>query len=159
MQPKSWQEVTTQILALNHPDSPALYALAGASIVGSWNLTGQAPGLATAKDLDRAYEVRFVLDEASHSYTYSEYFGSNQNVGIDPQDGAISTEGMKSFFSGKSWRMHRTKKSTTTNGQANASTIQTDFTPDLIKSPIMTVLTNVGWHEQKMGVLTRIFGR
>ncbi len=157
MQPKSWQEVTTQILALNRTDSPALYTLAGASIVGSWNLTGQVPGLATAKDLDRAYEVRFVLDEASHSYTYSEYLGSNQNVGIDSYDGTISTEGMKSFFAGKSWRMHHTKKSTVTNDQASA--IPAEFTPNLIKSPIMTILTNAGWHEQKMGVLTRIFGR
>lgn len=159
MQPKSWQEVTTQIIALNRADGPALYSLAGASIVGSWNLAGQVSGLLADKTLDKGYETRFVLDEASHSYTCSEQFGSNQSIGIDPDDGAISTEGVKSLFAGKPWHRRRAKKQTASGGSTSADIVTGEFAPDIIKKPVIDILTTAGWSEQKQSAWKRLLSR
>ncbi|MCA9348429.1 hypothetical protein KC867_03400 [Candidatus Saccharibacteria bacterium] len=160
MTPKTKTEVQQAALALNSLDQPFVIKAAGDQIIGQWNiLDAKWLGILSANSAQKDYTITIDLDEPNHKYKYVESSQSSESsAGI----GGLSTE--KSFFKGKQFGTHQAgieigfgmKNKDEPTKVVGAATY--NFNNSQIKKPLLDLLQQAGWSENKTSFLKKLFG-
>lgn len=151
-------ELSAQIEALNVKDQPFLLKMNNNQIIGSWNiLDAKWLSLIEANQANKNYTVTFTLDEANHTYDYTD--------NLQQSDSSLGTSG---GHVGKELQLGKVKgmqagleigfgvKDKDKPVQA-VGVVSYDFNTDRIKRPIQETLEKNGWSKKK-GFFAKIFG-
>lgn len=158
--PASLSDAQGQLLALNSPDLPFVDEPTPDGVIARWKWAdARWHNVLAAGAYQQEYELRVALESATSTWRLSE-----TTNGLETQAGVSGASFTSTRFRGTVHRKSSRKdfavraQQADRHGTTSGQTWQANFSTEDIKSPVVTLLTALGWSREK-GFWSRLFGR